>query len=229
MGHHLCPVALSPVMSHLSHGHVAMDHGTFYNLNPYPMGILQWTMDTLIIQPLSHGPQCMPHGPVCHLSHGHIAMDHGTCQLFNLCPMGYYQSPMVLFPAVSHLSHGHVAMDHGMFCHFHLYPVGHCTTSTSVPWDFLTLPTLSYGLLFIPHGPVFCYAPSVPWTNLIGPWVLSTVQPLSHGPLCIPHGPASRCVTSVPWTCCNIPWDILQLQDLSHGHVAFDLGDHVTH
>jgi hypothetical protein len=87
-----------------------------------PMGILQWALgpvncsssvpwatihppwsclssvpwDILTLQPLSHRPLYIPHGPACYLSHGHIVMDHGTFSHLSLCPMGHYPSPMVL-------------------------------------------------------------------------------------------------------------------------------------
>src|SRR6266478_4353170 len=45
-------MVLTPAVSHLSHGHVAIDHGTFYDFNFCPMGHILSPMVLSIICPM---------------------------------------------------------------------------------------------------------------------------------------------------------------------------------
>jgi hypothetical protein len=72
----------------LSHGHVALDHGTYLLFNISPMGHCESPMVLLLAS--------------LHLSHGHSVLDNGMFKLLVSGPMGQCKSPMVL-SCVSHI------------------------------------------------------------------------------------------------------------------------------
>jgi hypothetical protein len=141
MGHNVWPMVLSVIyptgMLHSSLGQsytsasvpwaTMNDPWSCLSFVPWPCCI--HPLDLLLLQHLSHGPQCMAHGSVCHLSHRHVAFILGTILYFSICPMGHNQWPMVL----------------SVIC------PGTCCNH---PWDLLILQTLSHGPPLMAHGPV---------------------------------------------------------------------------
>jgi hypothetical protein len=133
---------------------------SFLFLCPFcTMDMLQWAMDTVTIQPLSHGPQCTPHGPLCCLSYGHVERVHGTLCQFHLCPMGHYpchrvlsiicpmgmlQRPIGPFNCSISVPLATINLPWSclLLCHICTmdmlqWIMGHSNTSTFIPWDIL--------------------------------------------------------------------------------------------
>jgi hypothetical protein len=64
MGPYALPMVFSFAVSHLSPGHGALGHGTFWQLNLCPMG--------------HHASPMILSPAVLHLSHGPVELDNGT-------------------------------------------------------------------------------------------------------------------------------------------------------
>ena len=190
MGHFVLPMGLTFPGSHVSHGHVPLDHGTLCVahgpdlswITCVPWACTNGPWDISNVQPLSHGRLYVAHGPVLScITTVPWASSNGPQDIANVHP----------------LSHGRLYVAHG--------PVLSCITtlpwaSSNGPWDIENVHPLSHGKLYVAHGPSLSWITCVPWACSNGPWdtpmgccmlpmVLSCpASPLSHGQVPMDHG-----------------------------------------
>jgi hypothetical protein len=193
-------------MVHWTMGH--FDSSTCCPMGQYefPWSCSSGPWDVSNVQPLSHGPLCIAHGPFfCCVTSVPWAWCIGPWDILTFQPV----------------SHEPLCIPHGPVCSCPKSVPGACCIGTMGHFDNPTCCPMGH---YASPMVLSCSMTPVPWACSHGSWDVSKSSTFSHGPLCNAHGPCFFCVTSITWAWCIGPWDILIAQPVSHGPLCISHG-----